>query len=40
MGELAARNMTGADEPFLSAQDEHLHIAQDGSIRSPFWEYQ
>jgi NAD(P)H-nitrite reductase large subunit len=40
MGEIAARNMTGADEPFLSAQDEHLHIAQDGSIRSPFWEYQ
>lgn len=40
MGELAARNMTGADEAFQSAQDEHLDIEPDGSIRSPFWEYQ
>ena len=40
MGELAARNMTGADEAFHSAQDEHLEIGQDGTIRSPFWEYQ
>lgn len=40
MGELAARNMSGADEAFLSAQDERLQVAPDGSIRSPFWEYQ
>jgi hypothetical protein len=32
--------MTGADEAFHSAQDEHLEIGQDGTIRSPFWEYQ
>jgi NAD(P)H-nitrite reductase large subunit len=40
MGELAARNMTGADEEFLSAQDERLHIAADGGIQSPFWDYE
>ena len=26
MGELAARNMTGANEPFVSAQDEKLNL--------------
>jgi NAD(P)H-nitrite reductase large subunit len=40
MGELAARNITGADEPWVPTQDESLHLSQDGRIESPFWEYQ
>jgi len=39
MGDLAARNITGGDEPWVPAQDEKLHVAADGSIQSPFWEY-
>jgi NAD(P)H-nitrite reductase large subunit len=39
MGELAARNITGADEPWLPTQDERLHLTADGRIHSPFWEY-
>lgn len=39
MGELAARNITGAADPFVAAQDEKLHISADGGIQSPFWEY-
>ena len=40
MGDIAARNMTGAAEPFVSAQDEILHLSGDGRIHSPFWEYE
>ena len=40
MGDLAARNMSGADEEFRSAQDERLHMSDDGCIQSPFWEYE
>jgi NAD(P)H-nitrite reductase large subunit len=40
MGELAARNITGADEPWVPTQDESLHLSKDGKIQSPFWEYQ
>jgi len=39
MGELAARNLTGEDEPFVPAQDETLHIHDGTTIHSPFWEY-
>ena len=39
MGELAARNITGADEPWVPIQDESLQLSADGRIRSPFWEY-
>jgi NAD(P)H-nitrite reductase large subunit len=39
MGELAARNITGADEPWVPTQDESLHLTADGRIHSPFWEY-
>lgn len=40
MGELAARNITGANEPWVPNQDESLHLSKDGKIQSPFWEYQ
>lgn len=39
MGELAARNITGADEPWSPTQDESLQLTADGRIHSPFWEY-
>ena len=39
MGEVAARNVTGANETFERAGDERLHIAKDGHIHSPFWEH-
>ncbi len=40
MGELAAKNITGANEPWVPSQDESLHVTNDGKIESPFWEYQ
>lgn len=40
MGELAARNITGANEPWVPTQDENLHLDATGRIQSPFWEYQ
>lgn len=40
MGELAARNITGADEVWVPTQEERLSLTEDGRIRSPFWEYQ
>lgn len=40
MGELAARNITGASEPWVPTQDERLRMTADGRIQSPFWEYQ
>ena len=39
MGELAAKNITGANEPWLPPQDESLQLSKDGKIQSPFWEY-
>ena len=39
MGELAAKNITGADEPWVPTQDENLRLTKDGKIQSPFWEY-
>jgi len=39
MGELAARNLTGEDEPFVPVQDESLHEHDGTVIHSPFWEY-
>jgi NAD(P)H-nitrite reductase large subunit len=39
MGELAAHNVTGADEPWVPTQDEGLQLTADGRIHSPFWEY-
>ena len=39
MGEVAARNVTGAGEPFEGADDESLRIDKKGHIRSPFWEH-
>lgn len=40
MGELAARNITGANEPWVPSHDETLRLSGDGKIQSPFWEYQ
>jgi len=40
MGDIAARNMTGAAEAFVPAQDEGLAITPEGQIHSPFWEYE
>jgi NAD(P)H-nitrite reductase large subunit len=39
MGEVAARNVTGANEAFEGIDDERLHIGRDGHIHSPFWEH-
>ena len=39
MGELAARNITGADEPWTPSQEASLQLTADGRIHSPFWEY-
>ena len=39
MGELAAKNITGANEAWVPPQDESLQLTKDGKIQSPFWEY-
>jgi NAD(P)H-nitrite reductase large subunit len=39
MGEVAARNVTGANESFEGVDDERLHIDKNGHIQSPFWEH-
>ena len=39
MGEVAARNMTGAEQPFVGTQDDRLRIDKKGYIRSPYWEH-
>lgn len=39
MGELAARNMLGAQQPFSSTQDETLRLDPEGHMHSPFWDY-
>lgn len=39
MGEVAARNITGAGEAFSGVDDERLRIDGNGDIVSPFWEH-
>lgn len=39
MGELAARNVSGAADPWVPTQDESLRLTADGRVHSPFWEY-
>jgi NAD(P)H-nitrite reductase large subunit len=39
MGELAARNMTGGEEPFHTFLDETLTVDQRGRLHSSFWDY-
>ncbi|MEZ5840120.1 MAG: hypothetical protein R3D02_06730 [Hyphomicrobiales bacterium] len=39
MGELAARNMTGADEPFDVTTELRIFLDEAGRIRSTFWEH-
>jgi NAD(P)H-nitrite reductase large subunit len=39
MGDLAARNMTGGEEPFHSSLDETLSVDQQGRLHSAFWDY-
>jgi NAD(P)H-nitrite reductase large subunit len=40
MGELAAKNITGAHESWAPNRDESLILTDDGTLQSPFWEYQ
>lgn len=40
MGELAARNITGANEVWKPSQDQALTLTPEGHIHSPYWEYQ
>ncbi|MDH3475038.1 MAG: FAD-dependent oxidoreductase [Rhodospirillales bacterium] len=39
MGEVVARNVTGADETFAGIEDERLRVDEKGHIYSPFWEH-
>ncbi len=39
MGEIAARNMTGASTDFEVQGDEALQISEDGRLQSPLWEH-
>lgn len=39
MGEIAARNMTGANDSFRTFLDETLAVDDDGMLHSSFWEY-
>jgi NAD(P)H-nitrite reductase large subunit len=39
MGEVAARNVTGANEAFEGLEDERLRVDKKGHLSSPFWEY-
>ena len=39
MGEAAARNVTGAEEPFCAIQGERLRIDDKGHVHSPYWEH-
>jgi NADPH-dependent 2,4-dienoyl-CoA reductase/sulfur reductase-like enzyme len=39
MGEVAARNMTGDDEPFVGSTVETLCIDDTGRVDSPFWRH-
>ena len=39
MGEVAARNVTGANETFEGLEDERLRVDKKGHLASPFWEH-
>ncbi len=39
MGEIAARNIAGAEQPFHSAVDETLAVDGQGRLHSSFWDY-
>jgi NAD(P)H-nitrite reductase large subunit len=39
MGDLAARNMTGGEEPFRTFLDETLSVDANGRLHSAFWDY-
>jgi NAD(P)H-nitrite reductase large subunit len=39
MGEIAARNMTGANDSFRTFVDETLSVNGEGKLHSSFWEY-
>ncbi len=39
MGEIAARNMTGANDSFHTFLDESLTVDAEGELHSSFWEY-
>jgi NAD(P)H-nitrite reductase large subunit len=39
MGELAAYNMTGSEEPFQTFIDETLTVDEQGRLHSSFWDY-
>lgn len=39
MGELAARNMTGAHEIFVPGDEESITIDKRGRLQSPFWDH-
>jgi len=39
MGELAARNMTGSEEPFQTFVEETLTVDEQGRLHSSFWDY-
>lgn len=39
MGEVAARNVTGASEAFEGLEDECLRVDEKGHLASPFWEH-
>jgi NAD(P)H-nitrite reductase large subunit len=39
MGEIAARNIAGAEEPFRTSVDEVLAVDGQGRLHSSFWDY-
>ena len=39
MGELAAYNMTGSEEPFQTFIEETLTVDEEGRLHSSFWDY-
>ena len=39
MGELAARNISGAEEPFQTLGEETLSVDERGRLHSSFWDY-
>ncbi len=39
MGEVAARNIAGAEQPFQTSVDEILTVNGQGRLHSSFWDY-
>jgi hypothetical protein len=39
MGEIAARNMTGANDSFRTSARETLSVNGEGKLHSSFWDY-